>query len=135
MRRDYPETGVALQSYLRRTEADCRDLAVTGSRVRLCKGAYAEPGSVAYQARSEVDRSTPGAWRSSCAGAGYPMVATHDPRLVDVASRLGEQLGRSADSWEYQMLYGVRRLSSGGWPRSPTACGSTSRTVTSGTSS
>ncbi len=108
VRRDYPETGIALQSYLRRTEADCRDLAVPGARVRLCKGAYAEPESVAFQARAEVDRSYARCLAILMRGPGYPMVATHDPRLIDVAGRLGQKLGRPTDSWEYQMLYGVR---------------------------
>src|SRR5690606_39327818 len=57
LRQDHPDTGIALQAYLRRTEADCRDLADPGARVRLCKGAYAEPESVAYQTRLEVDKS------------------------------------------------------------------------------
>jgi proline dehydrogenase len=108
LRRDYPETGVALQSYLRRSVTDCRNLAVAGSRVRLCKGAYAEPGSVAYQTRTEVDRSYARCLAVLMGGPGYPMVATHDPRLVQLALRLGEHLGRSPDSWELQMLYGVR---------------------------
>ena len=122
LRRDYPETGAVLQSYLHRTEADCRDLATQGSRVRLCKGAYAEPESVAFQAHGEVDRSYARCLAILMQGSGYPMVATHDPRLVDVASRLGEQLGRP-DSWEYQMLYGVRPESSGAWPRRPPHAG------------
>ena len=54
LRKDYPETGAVLQSYLRRTETDCRDLATEGSRVRLCKGAYDEPESVAFADRADV---------------------------------------------------------------------------------
>ena len=57
LRTDFPTTGAVVQAYLRRTEADCRELATAGSRVRLCKGAYAEPESVAYQFRHDVDRS------------------------------------------------------------------------------
>ena len=61
LRRDYPTTGAVLQAYLRRTEADCRELAGRGSRVRLCKGAYAEPESVAYQSRWTWTSRTSGA--------------------------------------------------------------------------
>ena len=108
VRQDFPETGAVLQSQLRRTEADCKDLASAGSRVRLCKGAYQEPESVAYQTRSEVDRSYVRCLRVLMNGAGYPMVATHDPRLVRIAGMLAGRVDRGPDSFEYQMLYGVR---------------------------
>ncbi|WAL68086.1 proline dehydrogenase family protein [Amycolatopsis cynarae] len=104
LREDFPWTGAVLQAYLRRTEQDCRDLAGPGSRVRLCKGAYAEPASVAYQEKSEVDRSYVRCLRILMEGAGYPMVATHDPRVIAVAA----ELGRDRADFEFQMLYGVR---------------------------
>jgi len=106
LRPDFPGTGAVLQSYLRRTEADCRDLAVAGSRVRLCKGAYREPASVAYQSSGEVDRSYVRCLKVLLAGEGYPMVATHDPRLVAIADRLAQD--RPQGSYEYQMLFGIR---------------------------
>jgi proline dehydrogenase len=105
---DFPDTGAVLQSYLRRTEADCRDLAYAGSRVRLCKGAYKEPASVAFQDRHEVDRSYVRCLKVLMAGQGYPMVATHDPRMVDIAGALATRYGRTLGSYEFQMLYGVR---------------------------
>ena len=108
LRADFPGTGAVLQAYLRRTEADCRDLAHEGSRVRLCKGAYDEPPSVAYDKKSEVDLSYVRCLKVLMAGAGYPMVATHDPRLVDIAAVLALQNRRRQDSYEFQMLYGVR---------------------------
>ena len=108
LRQDFPETGAVLQAYLHRTEADCRDLAYDGSRVRLCKGAYNEPESVAYQDKRDVDRSYVRCLKVLMAGRGYPMVATHDPRLIEIAGALGSRHGRSAGSYEYQMLYGVR---------------------------
>jgi len=108
LRADFPTTGAVLQSYLRRTEADCRDLAVAGSRVRLCKGAYREPPSVAYQSGDEVDRSYVRCLKVLMAGPGYPMVASHDPRLVAVAGSLAA--GRPQGSYEYQLLYGIRPL-------------------------
>ena len=108
VRRDFPSTGAVLQSYLRRTESDCRDLATAGSRVRLCKGAYDEPESVAFTDRQEVDRSYVRCLSVLMAGAGYPMVATHDPRLVAIAADLVDRHDRKPDSYEYQMLYGIR---------------------------
>jgi len=108
LRADFPETGVALQSCLRRTEADCRDLAGPGSRVRLVKGAYAEPASVAYRNKRQVDRAYVRCLRVLMAGRGYPMVATHDDRLIAVAESLAVAHGRGQDGYEFQMLYGVR---------------------------
>jgi proline dehydrogenase len=108
LRRDFPGTGAVLQSYLRRTEGDCRDLAGPGSRVRLCKGAYDEPESVAYRDRRAVDRSYVRCLKVLMAGEGYPMVATHDPRLVEIAGALAIRHDRAKGSYEYQMLYGVR---------------------------
>ena len=108
LRTDFPETGAVLQAYLRRTEADCRDLAFAGSRVRLCKGAYKEPETVAFQARGEVDKAYVRALRILMEGDGYPMVATHDPRLVAITEELARRTGRAKDSYEFQMLYGIR---------------------------
>ncbi len=108
VRKDFPSTGAVLQSYLRRTESDCRDLATAGSRVRLCKGAYEEPATVAYQDRHEVDKSYVRCLAILMAGAGRPMVATHDPRMVAIAQDLAAVNDRSIDSYEFQMLYGIR---------------------------
>jgi proline dehydrogenase len=108
LRTDFPWVGAVLQAYLRRTEADCRDLATEGSRVRLCKGAYDEPASVAFQDKAEVDKSYVRCARALMAGSGYPMLATHDPRLVDIGGALAVQKGRRQGSYEFQMLYGVR---------------------------
>ncbi|RGA01543.1 proline dehydrogenase [Microbispora triticiradicis] len=106
LREDFPETGVAIQAYLFRSEADCRDLA--GSRVRLVKGAYAEPASVAHQRRTDVDRAYVRCLRVLMAGSGYPMVATHDDRLMAIAESLAVSAGRGPDDYEFQMLYGIR---------------------------
>lgn len=108
LRQDFPDTGAVLQAQLLRTEADCRDLATHGSRVRLCKGAYQEPHSVAHQAKHEVDRSYVRCLRVLMEGPGYPMVATHDPRLIEIAGTLAERNDRRPGSFEYQMLYGIR---------------------------
>jgi proline dehydrogenase len=106
LRQDFPTAGAVLQSYLRRTEADCRDLAVAGSRVRLCKGAYKEPASVAFQSRQDVDDSYVRCLQVLMAGPGYPMVATHDPRMILIAGDLARD--RQQGTYEYQMLYGIR---------------------------
>jgi proline dehydrogenase len=103
LRVDFPWVGAVLQSQLRRTEADCRDLAGPGSRVRLCKGAYEEPEAVAFADRADVDRSYVRCMKILFAGAGLPLVATHDPRLVAIAQHLGRDR-----PYELQMLYGVR---------------------------
>lgn len=108
LRVDFPDVGAVVQAYLHRTEADCRDLAGPGSRVRLCKGAYAEPPSVAYQRKTDVDASFRRCLDVLMSGDGYPMVATHDPVLVDDALQLVAAVGRTADSYELQMLHGVR---------------------------
>jgi proline dehydrogenase len=108
LRKDFPETGAVLQAYLHRTEADCRALAYEGSRVRLCKGAYNEPETVAYQDKQAVDRSYVRCLKVLMAGQGYPMIASHDPRMVDIAGALATRNGRAQGTYEYQMLYGIR---------------------------
>jgi proline dehydrogenase len=108
LRKDFPETGAVLQAYLHRTEADCRDLAYEGSRVRLCKGAYNEPESVAFQGRQDVARSYVRCLKVLMAGQGYPMIASHDPRMVDIAGALATRNGRAQGTYEYQMLFGIR---------------------------
>jgi proline dehydrogenase len=108
LRQDHPDTGAVLQSYLFRTEDDCRRLAVPGSRVRLVKGAYKEPASVAHQAKRDVDRGYVRCLRVLMAGGGYPMVGSHDPRLIAIARHLAAEHGRAAGDHEFQMLYGIR---------------------------
>jgi proline dehydrogenase len=108
LRPDFPDLGCVIQSYLRRSPEDCRALAVAGSRVRLCKGAYSAGPDVAYPARAEVDRCYARCLRVLMDGPGYPMIATHDPRLISIAEAAATLSGRQADSLEYQMLYGIR---------------------------
>ncbi len=108
LRRDYPGTGVALQVNLRRTEADCRDLVGVGSRVRLCKGVYPAPAAVAFQDRGEIDMNFVKCMRLLMEGKGYPMIASHDPRIIEIAGSLADKNLRSPESFEYQMLFGVR---------------------------
>jgi proline dehydrogenase len=108
LRREHPWVGAVLQAALRRTEADAADLAAAGSRVRLVKGAYAEPASVAFTAKAEVEEAYLRCLRILLAGPGYPMVATHDLRMIEAARALAAEHGRGPDDHEYQMLYGIR---------------------------
>lgn len=108
LRVDFPWVGAVLQTCLRRTEADLRDLAHAGSRVRLVKGAYAEPPSVAYATKQDVDLAYVRGLKILMAGDGYPMVASHDPRMLAIARDLAGRHGRSSDTYELQMLYGIR---------------------------
>ena len=111
LRQDYPTTGAVLQAYLRRTEADCRELATPGSRVRLCKGAYKEPESVAFQSAIDVDKSYVRCMNILMSGEGYPMLATHDPRLIAIGEDRARWFDRSPDEFEFQLL--LRRASRG----------------------
>jgi proline dehydrogenase len=108
LRADFPDTGAVLQAYLRRTESDCRELAGPGSRVRLCKGAYREPETVAFATRLDVDRSYVRCLNILMSGEGYPMLATHDPRLIAIAEDRAKWFDRASETFEFQMLYGVR---------------------------
>ncbi len=119
LRADFPDLGCVIQSYLRRSADDCTDLAVAGSRVRLCKGAYQAPDGVGLARKAEVDLSYARCMRTLLDGPGYPMLATHDPRLIEIASARAQQAGRPPGGFEYQMLYGIRpdeqaRLAAGG---------------------
>ena len=116
---DFPWLGVVLQAYLRRAHGDCAQLAASGVRVRLCKGAYDEPASVAYRDAAAVTDSYLRCLRVLMAGSGYPMVASHDPAIIDAVPALASESGRGAGNFEYQMLYGIRdgeqlRLASAG---------------------
>jgi proline dehydrogenase len=108
LRADFPDLGCVVQSYLRRSPADCEALATAGSRVRLCKGAYQAPDGVALAARHDVDLSYARCLRILMEGAGYPMLATHDPRLIQLGGVKADMAGRSRSDFEYQMLYGMR---------------------------
>jgi proline dehydrogenase len=108
LRTEHPGTGAVLQAMLHRTEADAAALAVRGSRVRLVKGAYEEPASVAHRGAKAVDAAYLRCLEILMAGPGYPMVGSHDPVVVARAHELAAQYSRAADSWEVQMLFGIR---------------------------
>ncbi|UXA05680.1 proline dehydrogenase family protein [Mycobacterium sp. SMC-2] len=108
LRLDFEWLGVVLQAYLRRTLGDCEGFAAAGARIRLCKGAYDEPGAVAYRDPAAVTGSYLRCLRVLMAGSGYPMVASHDPAIIEAVPALAREAGRSATDFEYQMLYGIR---------------------------
>jgi proline dehydrogenase len=108
LRKDFPQTGCVIQAYLFRTEADARRLAANGSRVRIVKGAYKEPAEVAYQQKAETDKAYVRILKILMEGTGYPMIGSHDPRIIAISQELARRAGRKLDDYEFQMLYGIR---------------------------
>jgi proline dehydrogenase len=108
LRQDFPSSGAVLQASLHRTEDDCRALGVSGSRVRLCKGAYQEPATLAWQRPDDIRTAYLRCMATLIVGGALPMAATHDPKLVDATGRLISELGGRDFKHEYQMLYGIR---------------------------
>lgn len=107
---DFKEhVGVVLQSYLFRTEADARRASTLGARVRICKGAYKEPETVAYPEKSDVDKSYVRTMHHLMEHGNYPGIATHDEVIIAEAKRFAKEKGIANDRFEFQMLYGVRR--------------------------
>jgi proline dehydrogenase len=102
-------TGVVIQSYLRRSAQDIEDLIILGARVRLCKGAYAEPESVAYQEKKEIDDSFDSLMVRLLDAGDYPGIATHDERRIERTLAHVRLKHIPCDRFEFQMLYGVRR--------------------------
>lgn len=108
LRTEFPWLGTVLQAYLKRTEGDCKEFAASGARIRLCKGAYDEPASVAFRDRDDVNDSYMRCLRVLMAGDGYPMVASHDPVIIEAVPALVRENNRGVDEFEYQMLFGIR---------------------------
>jgi proline dehydrogenase len=108
LRAEFPWLGTVLQAYLKRTQGDCEEFAASGARIRLCKGAYDEPSSVAFRDRDDVNDSYMRCLRVLMAGSGYPMVASHDPEIIGAVPALVRENNRSQDRFEYQMLFGIR---------------------------
>lgn len=108
LRASYPWISNVLQTNLRRTPGDIAALDGTGARIRLVKGAYREPATVALLRKDDVDRAYLAAIDALMASDCYPMIATHDPAMLDRAVEQAVAAGRGDDRWEAQMLYGVR---------------------------
>lgn len=107
---DLPRTGITLQANLHRTQRDIADLARPGTRIRLCKGGFRESRQVAFRSPHEIDLAYVRALRTLIGSQAEVLIATHDPRIVAIAEELLRRTGRSEDSYEFQMLYGVRPL-------------------------
>ena len=106
---EYRNIGIALQAALYRTEQDVRRMNQIGARVRLVKGAYKEPESVAYQKKSDVDQSFLRLMKVLLDSGVYPAVATHDPLMIAATRTYATERGLASDRFEFQMLYGIRR--------------------------
>ncbi len=109
LHREFPNCGVVLQSYLYRTDSDIARVNAGRARVRLVKGAYDEPASIAYPRKADVDASYARGMRELLIHGHYPALATHDERLIDAAKQLAREQGITPDRFEFQMLYGIRR--------------------------
>jgi len=101
--------GTVIQAYLYRSEADVKDLCARRIRVRLCKGAYLEPHSVAFPHKGDVDRNYTHLMQILLTDGVYPAIATHDPRMIDATREYATRHGFAHDRFEFQMLYGIRR--------------------------
>ncbi|MBK7721245.1 MAG: proline dehydrogenase [Austwickia sp.] len=107
LRQDFPSVGITVQAAFHRTVADCEDLAIPGSRVRLAMGS-AGAGEGIHRHRAQVDRAYAACLRILMVGPGRPVVATDDLRLLRITHALAGHLQRSVSSFEYQLPYGVR---------------------------
>jgi proline dehydrogenase len=105
----YPGVGVVIQSALRRSSADVDAITARGGRIRLCKGAYDEPASVAYRTRAAVDANYARLMERLLLADAHPAIATHDPALIAKAISIVEREKIGPDRFEFQMLYGIRR--------------------------
>jgi proline dehydrogenase len=101
--------GIVLQSYLYRTSSDVEQAIPTRARVRLCKGAYREPASVAFAEKKEVDANYVKCMHTLIERGHYPGIATHDPAIIDEVKRFVKEKSIDSSRFEFQMLYGVRR--------------------------
>ena len=106
---DYRNIGIALQAALYRTEQDVRRMNELGARVRLVKGAYKEPPTVAYPHKTDVDAAFVRLMRMLLDSGTYPALGTHDPAMLEETQDYAEKRGIAKDRFEFQMLYGIRR--------------------------
>ena len=109
LHRDFPNVGVVIQAYLRRSAADVGALCDEGIPVRLCKGAYDEPPGVAFRTRAEVDASFRALTEVLLCRGVRPAFATHDERMIEHARMAARVIGVDPSRFEFQMLHGVRR--------------------------
>lgn len=108
-RQKFDNVGIVIQAYLRRSRSDIALINNLGGRVRLCKGAYAEPPSVAYQSRREVTQSMKDLMYDLLRAGHYPAIASHDEEIITATLQAVQEYGISPDKFEFQMLYGIRK--------------------------
>jgi proline dehydrogenase len=108
LRKDYDNVGIVLQAYLHRTEDDLKDAVARKDRVRLCKGAYSEPSSIAWTDMEQIRASYRRLAHLLLDRGDYPALASHDESLVRDAIDYARDRGVPADRFEFQMLYGLR---------------------------
>lgn len=106
---EHRNIGIVLQSYLHRTDDDLERVLALGARVRLVKGAYREPATVARQSRSDVDAAYVRQMKALLDRGHYPAIATHDEAMIDATTAYAGMRGIGQDRFEFQMLYGIRR--------------------------
>jgi proline dehydrogenase len=109
LRSEFDNVGIVVQAYLYRTEKDVEDLLKIGARIRLCKGAYKEPASVAFPDKHDVDANFIKVTRMLLTSGIYHGIATHDESMIEAARDFATEKSISQDSFEFQMLYGIRR--------------------------
>lgn len=105
----HPCVGTVIQSYLYRSQKDIKRLCSRRIRVRLCKGAYLEPATVAFPSKADVDRNYIELMKLLLDEGEYPAIATHDERMIEATKAYVAQKGIGRDRFEFQMLYGIRR--------------------------
>jgi proline dehydrogenase len=109
LRRELDNVGIVIQSYLRRSDKDVDELLAAGARIRLCKGAYDEPDSVAFSRKADTDASYVSLMKKLLTSGIYHAMATHDQTMIDATKRFAAEKGIEASRFEFQMLFGVRR--------------------------
>ncbi|MGH9767380.1 MAG: proline dehydrogenase family protein [Blastocatellia bacterium] len=109
LRERYENVGIAIQAYLYRSERDIEEMLALGAKIRLCKGAYAEPASVAFPQKRDVDANYVKLMRRLLRSGIYHGIATHDEKIIAEAKDFVAREGVARDAFEFQMLYGIRR--------------------------
>ncbi|HZM85315.1 MAG TPA: proline dehydrogenase family protein [Blastocatellia bacterium] len=109
LRAEFENVGIVIQSYLYRSEKDIEELLKLGARIRLCKGAYKEPPTVAFADKADVDANYIKLTKLLLSSGIYHGIATHDEKMISAAIQFAKEQNISTDQFEFQMLYGIRR--------------------------
>jgi proline dehydrogenase len=109
LRAEFENVGIVIQAYLFRSERDTEELLELGARIRLCKGAYKEPPSVAFPRKADVDANYIKLTKMLLSSSAYHGIATHDENMIAATIQFAKERNISPDKFEFQMLYGIRR--------------------------